>query len=157
MSLEASIYCAIRTQWVKASPEEKVRQQLLFTMINTLGYPASLIVVEKRLKELPHLSKALGSPPNRRIDILCYAKGLHPNFPLYPLLVIECKAVPLNRAVLRQVGGYNYFIGALYYAIANATDIQTIRQGQSLDEPPAWSCLPSYSELLQAIRTQSSG
>ncbi len=147
---EELIYCSIRTEWVKSSPEEKVRQHLLHSMIQ-LGYPASLIVVEKRLKELPHIQQTSHSLPNRRIDILCYATGLHPDVPLYPLLVVECKAIPLNQAVLRQVGGYNYFIGALYYAVVNQMGSKTIRSGKPLDEEHVMPYLPSYSELLERL------
>lgn len=144
---EENVYCPIRTAWVKSTPEEKVRQQLLFQMIR-LGYPANHITVERKIKELPHLGIASTSFPNRRIDILCYATGLHPDVPLYPLLLIECKAVPLTKAVMRQVAGYNFFVGALFYAVANEKSVSVNGKNQ---QEQIWERLPSYAELMVHI------
>ena len=40
------IFCDWRHRWVRLTPEEWVRQQLLHRMVEQLGYPASLIAVE---------------------------------------------------------------------------------------------------------------
>ena len=46
------IYDEIRRAWVKATPEELVRQQWIHRMIHDLGYPKEWIVVEKAIGEL---------------------------------------------------------------------------------------------------------
>src|SRR5690242_14822270 len=86
----------VRRAWVAATPEEGVRQRVLKKMIHALGFPKELIAVEKELKELPHLAGR--SVPERRIDVLCYGKEIHPEHSLYPLLLIECKREAIDEA-----------------------------------------------------------
>lgn len=85
-------------------PEEEVRQGLIEVMTRDLGYPLSLLVVEKALGLLPHLEGM--QVPDRRLDLLCVEKGS-----LKPLLLIECKATWFGGAV-DQVFGYNEFVQA---------------------------------------------
>ena len=40
------IFCEWRHQWVRLTPEEWVRQQLLHRLVEQFGFPASLIGVE---------------------------------------------------------------------------------------------------------------
>lgn len=81
-SLNRKIFDEIRQSYVRATPEELVRQQWIKRMIQQLGYPRELIVVEKGLGELPFtiLSEGL----DRRLDILCYGKGTSPSHTLFP-------------------------------------------------------------------------
>lgn len=102
-------------------PEEIVRQSLIHDMINRLGFPKELIVIEKEMSELPHLRGK--GVPKRRIDLLCFTKK---GEILYPLLLVECKAIPLRDRALEQVFGYNYYVGARFVAIANGQGIVMI-------------------------------
>ena len=118
--------------------EEVIRQELIVTLL-ALGYPKSLMVIEKELSQLPHLRK--GRVPKRRLDLLCFAKkgGL-----VYPLLLIECKAIPLLPSALEQVLGYNYYVEALFVAITNRSDvIMTDGEGKQL-----WHEFLRYEALL---------
>lgn len=115
-----SLFCPIRKIWVAALPEEKVRQALIQRMIHHLGYPCGTLALEKSLDQLPHL-QSQRSLPKRRADLIVFAKGIHPQHPLYPLLLIECKAVPIANKTLRQLIGYNQFIGAPFIAAVNQT------------------------------------
>jgi len=125
----------IRNQSVAATPEEFVRQKLIYKMISELGFPKSLIAVEK------------GIPPlKRRIDLLCYAslKG-----DLVPLLIVECKAHFLNEAAERQLLGYNRSIEAPFLCLAAGEGVKTFwRQASGIASVPF---LPTYTELLQKI------
>ena len=104
----------------RSKPEEEIRQAWISKMVRDLGYPRHMIAVEKELSSLPHL---IGQKvPKRRVDILVFAKEIHPEYSLFPLLMIECKAVPLVPSVARQVLGYNAFVKAPFVAIANAED-----------------------------------
>lgn len=95
-------------------PEERVRRAYIEKLINE-GYPPDLIVVEKKLSELPHLSfEERAATPNRRIDILLYAKDA---VGLRPYLLVECKAVTLRSSMRRQLIGYNYYIKAPFIAL----------------------------------------
>lgn len=117
--------CIIRKIPVKATPEEQVRQHLLQWMTQELGYPSSLISVEQDLRKLPHLLSSKIKIPNRRADILVFGKGVHPDYDLFPLLLIECKAVKLSQEVINQVIGYNHHVQARYFAVANAERCRT--------------------------------
>jgi hypothetical protein len=70
------VYCQIRKEWVAAQPEELVRQALVRRMVDELGYPSSLITVEKSLQQLPHIEQSGLKLPLRRADILVFAKGI---------------------------------------------------------------------------------
>jgi hypothetical protein len=107
----------IRKTPVAPTPEEQVRQALLSFMIDKAGYPKGLIGVELSLSSLPQL-KSL-KLPKRRADLLVFSSTMT------PLVLIECKAVPLTKATIRQVVGYNLFIKAPYIVIANHEEIQT--------------------------------
>lgn len=123
---KAFFYDPIRQGWVKETPEEAIRQALLKKMVDELGYHPSSISVEKELHKLPHLS--LRSPheiPKRRADIIVFAPGIHPQYALFPLLLIECKALPLSQKIAQQVISYNDSVQAPFVAIANDTQVWT--------------------------------
>lgn len=111
------LWCPIRKRQVKASPEERVRSYLLSKMVGELGYIPSLIVVERKISELVGASQQKIKMPNRRVDILCYSSSLE------PLLLVECKVAPLSPKMLRQVLGYNHYIGAHFVAVANEKQV----------------------------------
>jgi len=46
------IFCEWRRRWVRLTPEEWVRQQLLHYMVEQLDYPASCIAVEVPVEKL---------------------------------------------------------------------------------------------------------
>jgi hypothetical protein len=120
---EEDLFDLIRKERVAATPEERIRQKLLYRMVQELGYPPSLIVVEKRLSQLPHLASMSSTLPLRRLDILCFAQGIHPSHPLYPLLMVECKEHWTQEAI-HQVVGYNHYVGAFFVAVADKQEVQ---------------------------------
>lgn len=144
------IFDEVRGCWVKATPEEQVRQRWLQLMVHQLGYPKELLVVEKKIKELPHLNPA--TVPNRRIDILCYGKGIHPNFPLYPLLLIECKDELLTQSAIDQVIGYNYHVKACFTGAVSMDEVQLGYFDRVKNKHVFCSILPSFKELIQWVK-----
>lgn len=112
------LFCPLRKIWIAALPEERVRQALIQEMIQNLGYPLGSLVLEKSLDQLPHLQTQT-SLPKRRADLIVFAKNLHPHHVFYPLLLVECKAIALTNKTLRQIVGYNQFIGAYFIAVVN--------------------------------------
>jgi hypothetical protein len=146
------IYCLIRKIWVAALPEELVRQRLLSHMIHTLGFPPSYLVLEKELRQMPHLTLNDYKIPDRRADLICFGKEIHPQHSLYPLLLVECKAVHLTSKVINQVVGYNYFIKAHFVAIANSQEIKTGWYDKEKKEHVFINTLPSYEGLLNTIK-----
>lgn len=125
-------------------PEEIVRQRLLALMIEKLGYPKSLIAVEKELFLLPYLKEK--KLPLRRADILVFGKNIHPVHSLYPLLMIECKKAKLTESALEQAVGYNYYVQAYFVAVAGKHEVKLVFS----DGSRKLDFLPAYQELLQA-------
>lgn len=113
-----SLFDPVRQKSVQAAPEEKVRQALIGLLVD-LGYPKSLMAVEFPIKSLEYVLEDTG----RRADLICFAKDLHPQHSLYPLLLVECKACPITEAVFRQVEGYNQLCKAPYLLVANQEEI----------------------------------
>ncbi len=137
------IFDAIRGKTVTTTPEECVRQRLLKYMQEVCGFPPSLIAVEKSLKEMPHLSTVPDSL-ERRVDIVCFAKSLHPLHSLYPLLLVECKAGPLSPQAVAQALGYNSLVGASFVLLVNLKQLRLYFPDRTVI-----SYLPHYQELVK--------
>lgn len=140
------LYDSLRKAWVSNTPEEKVRQKWLEVMLHHLSFPKELIVIEKGLKSLEHMPKNIPLP-DRRIDILAYTKK---KGALCPLLLIECKCIPLTEKALLQVRGYNEFVGAKYIAIVNESNIQIGFENQEGGFSTI-DFLPAYPLLIKAL------
>lgn len=144
------VFDVVRGIWVKATPEEIVRQSALKKMIQDLGYPRELIAVEKRVGEL--VQEQFSSVPDRRIDIVCFANSLALGF--FPLLIIECKDEPFNQKAIEQVMGYNYFIKASYLAVVTPYEEITGHWDTDLQRYHFRKGFPSYEELLHCVNVR---
>ncbi|MBS4169734.1 Uncharacterized protein NEOC95_000448 [Neochlamydia sp. AcF95] len=142
------IYCAIRKNWLIATPEELVRQQAIQLLIQHLGFPSSCIAVEKELQSLPHMKISTSLLPERRADIICY---LPKENSLHPLLLVECKAVPLTSKEILQVIGYNRFIKASFIALINQTEHKLGWFDPELSDYQFVDYLPFYSDLVNSL------
>ncbi|MBS0605973.1 MAG: type I restriction enzyme HsdR N-terminal domain-containing protein [Parachlamydiales bacterium] len=141
------IFDSFRGIWVKATPEEIVRQSVLRKMVHDLGYPRELIAVEKEIGELVPINSVSG--PQRRIDIVCFKKDLTSG--LRPLILIECKDETIAQKAIDQVIGYNAFIKAPFLSVVS-------RKGEIIGQ---WNArqqnyqfrrgFPSYQELLEYV------
>ncbi len=105
------IFCEWRHRWVRLTPEEWVRQQLLHRLVEQLDYPASLIAVEQAI----NVGEA-----KKRCDAVVYDRQMN------PLMVIECKAetVPLTQKTLDQAITYNRKLNVPFLMLHNG--VQTI-------------------------------
>ncbi len=146
------IYDPIRKIYVSALPEEKVRQKLIHKMINELGFPKSLIAVEKDLLSLEHIKQKGYVSKKRRADIICFAKDIDAKHLVYPLLMIECKAFKLNKKTIDQVIGYNHYIKAFFVAVANEYEIITCWYNIKDKKYKSVNFLPNYTELIQMVK-----
>ena len=149
------LFDPIRKKRVAATPEEIVRQSLIKQLIEELGYPSELIAVEKDLKTLPHLLESQERPPKRRADLLCFGKGIHPLYPLYPLLLIECKELACDFRVREQVVGYNHVVKAFFVGIASRQGFELGYFDQAQQTYCFSSRLPTYAELVRSCKSGS--
>lgn len=139
------IVCPIRKKELKADPEEVVRIHLIHQLIDELGFPPSMISVEKSINQLANSPLVF----ERRIDVLCYGKK--ENSSLFPLLLIECKADSIGDRVIRQVVGYNQYIGAPFIAVANRSEAKMGWLNPQSKQYTFISGISTYSSLLQSL------
>ena len=125
------IFCAWRHRWVRLTPEEWVRQQLLHHLTEQLDYPASLIAVEKAIR--------VGDAA-KRCDAIVYDAALQ------PVMIIECKAenVPLTQKTLDQAITYNRKLNVPFLLLSNGA--QTICVNGNNNQSTG---LPRYADLLR--------
>jgi hypothetical protein len=100
------IFDEFRKKWVRLTPEEWVRQQLLMYLHVHLGYPATAIAVEKSLtyNGMTRRPDAVISGRNGQI-----------------LMVIECKKpdVAIDEKTFLQAATYTSVLGNAYILITN--------------------------------------
>lgn len=110
---KSRLYCRLRKTYVAHTPEEEVRQSFISYLLDEKKMPEGWLAIEVSLSSFvaPPLK-----PPNRRIDLLLFdgsGNGLR------PLMLVECKAVPLNGAAERQLLSYNLFVKAPFVCLVN--------------------------------------
>lgn len=101
-----TIFDPLRKKHIVLTPEEWVRQHFVQYLIQHLGYPRSLIQLERA-----HAYNTL----TKRTDILVYDRvGA-------PYMLIECKAshIKIEDKVFRQASVYNKSIKAKYLVVTN--------------------------------------
>ena len=125
------IFCEWRHRWVRLTPEEWVRQQLLHQMVEQLGYPASLIAVETAI--------TVGEA-KKRCDAVVYTTAMQ------PLVLIECKAetVPLTQKTLDQAITYNRKLNVPYLILHNGPQTICVHGNNTYT-----TGLPRYADLLR--------
>ncbi|HSW86289.1 MAG TPA: type I restriction enzyme HsdR N-terminal domain-containing protein [Rhabdochlamydiaceae bacterium] len=148
------VFDEVRKAWVAATPEEIVRQQLLQNMIHKLDFPKDLLSVEKDIRQLPHLL-TVSNLPDRRADIICFAKDVHPQHSLYPLLLIECKEECLDLKAQEQLLGYNHYIKAHFVALAGRSEVKLGYYNKDDQCYRFIPYLPSYKSLLSMVQNAS--
>lgn len=100
------IFDEIRKKFVVLTPEEWVRQHVVYFLINEKKYPKSFINVEKLVKV---------NGINKRYDIVVFdTKGAI-------FLLIECKApeVTISQKTFDQIAQYNLVLKASYLMVTN--------------------------------------
>ena len=101
------IYCAL-------TPEEEVRQKMLYYLVKQKKYPSGLIAVEYSIKvnNLP-----------KRCDIVVFNKEAK------PMMIVECKAesVPITQKVLDQAIRYYSGLNVEYLLLTNGKTMYCYR------------------------------
>jgi len=101
-----SLFDPVRKKWVKATPEEFVRQLFITYLEKTLGYSTAKMGVERKL---------IFENLQKRFDIVVYDKNNH------PYILVECKSfeTELNQDVWYQAARYNHILKASFLCIIN--------------------------------------
>lgn len=126
------VFDPLRCRFVALTPEEEVRQKLLYLLVEHLKVPAGLVAVEYSVKV---------NGLDKRADAVIFGKEG------YPLMIVECKAstVTLTETVLEQVLRYYSALHPQYLLLTNGkviccykTENQTL---QLVDH------IPDYDEM----------
>lgn len=94
------IFSPLRRQWLKATPEERVRQEFLIVLMNEYGY--SLDQIDE---EAPVTSRGAAQA---RADFLIWRSPEAKQKQEHALIVIECKADNVTISLKDYVQGANY-------------------------------------------------
>ena len=117
-------------------------------MIERFSYPKNLIAVEKDIQKLPHVIFQKDRSLIRRADIICFGDGIHTDYELFPLLIIECKAGPITDKARMQLIGYNLIVKAPFVALANKKDVETGWYDPESKKYKFVPFLPKYQDLI---------
>ena len=126
------VFDPLRRRWVALTPEEEVRQKMLYLLVERLQVPAGLVAVEYSLKV---------NGLDKRADAVVFAPDGA------PLMVVECKAptVEVTPVVLDQALRYYSALQPRFLLLTNGTGLHCFKaeaQGlQPLDH------LPDYAEM----------
>lgn len=103
---KAEVWDALRKMWLVLTPEEWVRQHLIFFLQKERNFPAGLMTPELSLKV---------NGMSKRADLVVYDKSAT------PILLAECKApeVSINQAVFDQASRYNITAKVPYLLVTN--------------------------------------
>lgn len=132
------IFERIRKKWVALTPEEWVRQHLIWYLIEHKACPESLIQVEYGFQRQNKLL---------RIDVAVFSKTFE------PLMLCECKApsVKLSTKSLSQLALYNITYQSAALLLTNGIDHYCLffdSQWKFLSEIPNYEKLKELSRRL---------
>lgn len=131
---DTRLWDPLRKKLVAHTPEEEVRQRLIFHLLAERSFPPPLMAVERSLRLFGRM---------RRFDLLVFDRTGK------PLLVAECKAPTevLSPSVLTQTLQYNYVLSAPWILLTNGEQLAV-----ALHQPPketVWhQSIPTYEDLL---------
>lgn len=127
------VFDPLRKRYCTLTPEEEVRQKVLYLLVEHLAVPAGLIAVEYSIKV---------NGLDKRCDAVVFDREGA------PLMIVECKAasVKLTQSTLEQALRYYSALHPEYLMLYNGTECYCFKSEKgtlnSLDH------LPTYSELL---------
>jgi hypothetical protein len=127
------VFDRLRKQYVRLTPEERVRQYFVHYLIEQKHYPEGLLANEVHI--------TLG-PVNRRCDTVLY------NTSLQPQMIIEYKApsVSLTQKTFDQILRYNSCLKAPWLIVSNGQQHYCCRINEQ-GEAMFWGDVPEWSEL----------
>lgn len=126
------VFDPLRKRMVLLTPEEEVRQKMLYLLVEHLKVPAGLIAVEYSMKV---------NGLDKRADAVVFGtEGC-------PLMVVECKApnVEITQVVLEQALRYHSALRPSFLLLSNGTATYCFKaEGQALQP---LDHLPDFSEM----------
>lgn len=131
--INIKVFDCLRKKFVVCTPEEYVRQRFTYWMINTLGYPASIMANE--------IGISLNGT-KKRCDTVCF------NPDGMPLMIVEYKAPDVNvtQNVFDQIVRYNMVLKARFLVVTNGKNHYCCVIDYSDSSYRFLPYIPTYSE-----------
>ncbi len=136
LGAQKQIFDFVRRRWLKYTPEEWVRQNVVHYLVKYKNVPASLLAIEMPIKL---------NQMERRCDIVVFNnKGK-------PAMVVECKApdVKLAQKTIDQAGRYNITLKAPYLMVTNGLNHYAFSIDFDNECTTALKSIPDYDSLLR--------
>jgi len=129
------IFDRVRKKWLLCTPEEWVRINCLYYLIETKGYPESLIRIERELKVYNTL---------KRFDLLIADSSMK------PFILVECKApyVKISQNTFDQILRYNLELKCPYLMISNGLNHYFCKMNFEENQISLVKELPDYKTSL---------
>lgn len=127
------VFDPLRKRQVALTPEEEVRQRVLYLLVETLKVPAGLLAVEYSVKV---------NGLDKRADAVVFGTDGR------PLMIVECKAstVTLTQTVLEQAVRYHSALRPKFLLLTNGTATFCFKIEGSKLCPLDY--LPDYKEMM---------
>ena len=126
------VFDPLRKKYVKLTPEEEVRQKVLYLLVEHLKVPAGLIAVEYSVKV---------NGLDKRCDAVVFGKDAS------PLMIVECKAssVKITQDTLEQAVRYYAALRPTYLLLYNGINCYCFKSEKGSLIP--LDHLPSYTDF----------
>ncbi|MFA5324595.1 MAG: type I restriction enzyme HsdR N-terminal domain-containing protein [Bacteroidales bacterium] len=131
------IFDPLRKKYVKRTPEEEVRQQIISWLNYEIGVPMTLM-----MSEYSFIFNGL----QFRSDIVIFDKKPE------PIMFVECKApsIKLNKKVVDQIIRYNMVLKVLYILISNGKTSYLCEWNESKGHYEFVKDIPTYNIMLES-------
>lgn len=135
------IFDTQRKRYVSLTPEEWVRQHFIRFLIETRGYPAAYLAIEKQLNY---------NGMKKRCDAILY------NERAMPVAIIELKAptVKITQETFDQVAVYNSKLNVDFFMISNGLEHYCCKVNTKDARYDFFQLIPDYTTLQKAINEQ---
>ncbi len=132
------VFDPIRKRFVALTPEEEVRQNTLYLLINTMKVPQSLIAVEYAFKL---------NQRKKRSDIVVF------NREGKAMMIVECKAgnIAIGQDTLDQAARYNFVLQVRFLMLTNGKEQYICKIGEKSPTLDYIHFLPDFEYLTQSI------
>lgn len=129
---KTQVFDPLRRRYCALTPEEEVRQKVLYLLVEHLGVPQGLLAVEYSIKV---------NGLDKRCDAVVFGREGE------PLMIVECKAatVKITEKTLDQAIRYYSALRPKYLMLYNGTSCFCFKMENN--QLKALDHLPSYSEI----------
>ena len=129
---KTQVFDPLRRRFVALTPEEEVRQKVLYLLVEHLHVPSGLMAVEYSVKV---------NGMDKRADAVVFGTEGH------PLMIVECKApsVALTQAVLEQALRYHSALQPKFLLLSNGKTTYCLKVKEGSVHP--MDHLPDFAEM----------